>query len=187
MQIKPYTKTEWRDHIIDIISGNVVQEGTRFTAQRANNIEDGIFNMYLLLEYYRDQLQKQQVQIDMFGRAPANNGTFFDTLDGGNSKQLTRLTSEAVAQAAVTAGATTIKVDTVPFSVGENVTIFDDVSQETVKVIAIASEQLTVSALTNAYKKGARISRSNSVADTARQRLLFGAWGNYNVAITEVV
>lgn len=39
-----YQKTIWKDQIVDE-DGNVVQEGTRFTAVKMNNIENGIGNV----------------------------------------------------------------------------------------------------------------------------------------------
>lgn len=202
----PYVKTDWSDHIVDPtqyekdangavvtdpITGKpkpyVIQEGTRFTAGRANNIENGIYNAYTQLDIYRDTIQKLRVQIDMIGRAPINNGTFFDTLDGENTKQLARLTDAGVAQSALIAGATTITLGTAAFAVGDYVTIYDDAAQETAVVTAVSGKVITVAALANAYKKGARVERSNTLADIARQRLLFGSWGTYGVNITEVV
>lgn len=37
-----YVKTDWKDHIVNPESGEVIQQGTRFTANRANNMEEGI-------------------------------------------------------------------------------------------------------------------------------------------------
>ncbi|EPR07752.1 glycine-rich domain-containing protein [Ruminiclostridium papyrosolvens] len=37
-----YQKTTWIDHIVDPESGQVLQQGTRFTAEKMNNIEQGI-------------------------------------------------------------------------------------------------------------------------------------------------
>lgn len=206
MNQNPYVKTDWSDHIvdptqyetdangvvvIDPITGKpkpyVIQEGTRFTAGRANNIEDGIYNAYTQLDIYRDTIQKLRVQIDMIGRAPINNGTFFDTLDDENAKQLTRLRSAAVAQMALAVGATEITLDSVPFTVGQHVTVYDDVQQESAIITAVAGGKITVGALVKAYKKGAVVALSNAEWNLAAQRILNGSWGNYTVAVTEVV
>lgn len=206
MNQNPYIKTDWSDHIVDPTqfetdaNGNVIldpvtgkpkpyviQEGTRFTANRANNIENGIFDAYGYLVQYYEDIQKLRVQIEMIGRVPINNGTFFDTLDDDNTKQLTRLRSTAVSQAALTAGATSITLDSTPFTVGQYVTVYDDVQQESVKVSAVAGGKITVGALTKAYKKGAVVALSNAEWNLASQRILNGNWGTYTVAVTEVV
>lgn len=206
MNQNPYVKTDWSDHIVDPTqyetdaNGNVVndpitgkpkpyviQEGTRFTAGRANNIENGIYGAYGWLVQYYEDIQKLRVQIEMIGRVPINNGTFFDTLDDENAKQLTRLRSSAVAQTVLAAGATEITLDSVPFTVGQHVTVYDDVQQESAIITAVAAGKITVGALTKTYKKGAVVALSNAELNLERQRILFGGWGNYTVVVTEVV
>lgn len=206
MNSNPYVKTDWLDHIIDPTqhetdtNGNpvidpatgkpkpyVIQEGTRFTAGRANNIEDGIFNAYGYLVQYHEEIAKLRVQLEMVGRVPINNGTFFDTLDDTNAKQLTRLNSKAVSQTTLTVGATSVTLDSTPFTVGQYVTVYDDVQQESVKVTAVAGNVLTVDALAKAYKKGANVALSNAELNLDRQRILFGNWGMYSISVTEVV
>jgi hypothetical protein len=39
---KAYTKTEWKDHVVDNQSGKVLQQGTPVSASKLNNMEDGI-------------------------------------------------------------------------------------------------------------------------------------------------
>ncbi|MET3658541.1 hypothetical protein [Sporosarcina psychrophila] len=206
MNQNPYLKTDWSDHIIDPtqyekdangavvidpLTGKpkpyVIQEGTRFTAGRANNIEDGIYGAYGWLVQYYEEIAKLRVQLEMVGRVPINNGTFFDTLDNDTPKQLTRLRSAAVAQTALTVGATEITLDSTPFTVGQYVTVFDDANQESVKVTAIVGGKITVGALAKAYKKGAVVALSNAELGLARQRILFGNWGTYSIAVSEAV
>lgn len=206
MNRNPYVKTVWTDHIVDPTqyetdaNGNpvldpttgkpkpyVIQEGTRFTASRANNIEVGIHGAYDRLVQYHEEIAKLRVQLEMVGRVPINNGTFFDTLDDSQAKQLTRLSSNSVSQSALAAGATSITLDSAPFTAGQYVTVYDDVQQESVKVTATAGNVLTVSALTKAYKKGASVALTNTELNLERQRILFGNWGTYTVAVTEVV
>ncbi|ELK39026.1 hypothetical protein D478_26379 [Brevibacillus agri BAB-2500] len=45
-----YQKNTWVDHIVDPGTGEVVQQGTKFTATRANNIEAGIEKAHQLVE-----------------------------------------------------------------------------------------------------------------------------------------
>lgn len=185
-QKTPYTKTYWIDEIIDIETNETIQKGTKFTASRANNIEDGIYRAHQGIESLRDVTQKLRVQIDMIGRAPVNNGTFFDTLDGEVPKQLNRLNKRAVALNSVSAGAVNIPTSEHSLQTGDTVTIYDDVTSEVVSISSVAVDSVTVNSLSNSYKKGAVLAQSNTFDNTARQRLLFGTWGTYDITISEV-
>ncbi|KAA0944060.1 hypothetical protein FQ087_18210 [Sporosarcina sp. ANT_H38] len=187
MQQNPYLKLLWHDHIVDTESGVVIQEGTRFTASRINNIENGVFDAYELLMKAYAERQRMQIEIEMLGRVKENNGTFFDTLDGQPPKQLTRLMSAAVSQVALVVGATTVKLDAIPFKAGEYVTIYDDEQQETVKIATVTATGITVPALTKVYKKGARVARTNAAFDAIRQQIIYGHWGTLKVSVMEVV
>lgn len=182
----PYTKTDWIDEIIDIETNEVIQKGTKFTASRANNIEDGIYRAHQGIDSLRDITQKLRVQIDMIGRAPVNNGTFFDTLDGEVPKQLNRLDKRAIALNDISAGELTIPTSEHALQAGDTVTIYDDTASEVVSVSGVTGGSVTVSSLVNSYKKGAVLAESNTESSIARQRLLFGTWGTYDITISEV-
>lgn len=186
-EITVYTPTQWQDHIVDVITGQVIQEGTRFTASRMNNIEDGILGMYLQMSEFRKNYDKLMIQLELDGRAPANNGSFFDPLNGETPKALTLDTNKATLQTAIEVGTTEITLPNVPFKVGEIVTIFDDVNHEDVAITAIDGTKVTVSATVNAYKKGAVVSRSSAVIDTVDTEITFGSWGSFNITFSEVV
>lgn len=182
-----YEKTEWLDHIVDLETGDIIQEGTRFTASRANNAEEGIDNAHEMIDVLKSDNQKLRVQIEMIGRVPVNNGTFYDTLDGQNPKQLTRLIASAVSQISLAVGATVVTLDSAPFAVGEYVTIYDDAQSETVKISAVNASTITVTAFTKAFKKGAFVRRTSAIFDSADNEIKFGNWGTYSVAVSEVV
>ncbi|RYI24997.1 hypothetical protein EVU96_25260 [Bacillus infantis] len=190
MSKNPYVKTDWVDHIVDPENNEVIQEGTRFTANRANNIENGIYNLYDSQANQDAEIQKLRIQLEMVGRTPINNGTFFDTLSDQAPKNLTVQSAKAVVQSTVNAGATSLTLDSVEqFSVGQQVTVYDDAGQESVMISAVdtTNKKLTVTTLTRAYKKGAVVGRSNAVIDISAQEMKYGAWGTYSVTITEVV
>lgn len=193
-----YVPTKWRDHIVDPTQsekdkdGNiiideytgktkpkVIQEGTRFAAQRMNNIEDGIVGAHSGIYRLKSENDRLKIEIEMLGRVKDNNGTFFDPLDGGSAKALTRLTATAVSQVALNVGGTTIKLDKVPFKVGEILTIFDDEKQEDVKIVSVSETGITVAALVNSYKKGAGVARSNSILSNTK--LSVGNWVSYSI------
>lgn len=184
---KPYIRTNWRDHIVDTQTGDTIQDGTRFTAGRMNNIENGIYNAYEELEAYERQLDRMSAELEMVGRSPINNGVFYDPLDGGDGKDMTMLSVSAVVQSGTTAGATTITVDTVPFSANDTITIYDEENSETASVQSVSGNDVTVSALTNAYKKGSYVVRSNAVVNADMEELTFGTWGTYTINAEEVI
>lgn len=187
MERNPYVKTVWRDHIVDIETGDVIQEGTRFTASRANNIEEGIYNLYEYLKDYYDEITKLRIQLEMLGRAPVNNGTFFDPIDeDGNTKALSMLREIAILQTVTQVGATEITVDdSSVFKTGQEITIIDEENYEHKKITRIVDNKLEVSALDKTFKKGALVIRSNSTIKD--NRLSYGEWGNYNISVKEVI
>lgn len=179
-----YIPTHWDDHIVDPVSGDVVQQGTRFTAKRANNIEEAIvYLMNTRVPYVNSELSRIYLELEMMGRSPVNNGTFFVSLDGGTGKQMSMLTNKAVLQNAISVGATTITIDTSPFLKGEVVTLTDEELSENVTINAVNGNVLTISGTTKAFKKGAFVTRSNTVIDTNTVALKFGRWSTYSVEV----
>lgn len=186
MAIPNYEKTNWRDHIIDIETGNIIQQGTRFNQRRANNIEDGIeFNRNKIIEQERT-IARLQTQLDLDGRAPGNNGSFSDTLDGTANK-IEMQTAKSAIKKAVSAGATSIEVeDATGFTVLSQVTVYDGVNREDVLITAIDGNVLTAQALKNSYNKGATIARSTVAVDTTSKNMETGAHITYSVELVEV-
>lgn len=182
----PYIMTNWSDHIIDMEHGDIIQEGTRFTASRANNIEEGIFNSYNYIKLLYEDLTRLIIQLEMIGRVPVNNGTFFDPIgDESSAKSLELLKEMTVLQLVKRAGETSLEVeDGSLFQVGEVITLIDDTNQEDVKIIGRLENTLSVSALINDYKKGALVVRTNGIVKG--NKLYFGNWGNYSVSIKGV-
>lgn len=128
------------------------------------------------------------LQLEVDGRAPGNNGSFLDTLEGTPTR-MTFLNASADLTQAATAGTTTLPIDMVTgtFTVNTLVTIEDDVNREEVFITEVNDTTITVTALANDYKKGARISRSSVVLDTENQKMGIGEWGTYSVSVEEVV
>lgn len=185
-----YTPTEWIDHIVDPTlpetdPNRVVQQGTRFTAGRANNIENGISGLYSLMGYMSDEIARMKAEIEMLGRAPVNNGSFLDVLDGTEPRNITPLNESAVLQAGVSVGATKLTLDKAVFPTGVYVTLYDDMHSEDVKVVSYAGNVATVTATIHAYKKGSGVSRSTSVVKDGK--LIMGTWNTYDISATEVV
>lgn len=187
MAINPYNKTRWYDRIVDLTTGQVLQEGTRFNQSRANNIEDGIYNAYEYILELEAAVRRMQAQQEIDGRVPGNSGSFYDTFDGTSTrialqKELTDVTS------AVAVGATTIPVaDGSLFKALSYVTIFDGQNYENVRVASVNGSELTVSALSNAYVKGAKVTRSSVGVDTNSKTMQTAPFTIYSVELVEVV
>lgn len=180
----PYIKTEWHDHIVDPIDDTVVQQGTRFTARRANNLEDMVeYLANVNVPYINNELLRFQLELEMLGRSPVNNGTFFAVLDGGDGKHMELQSQKAILQSARSAGATSLEVDATPFVVGQVITITDEEQSESVRITEISTKTLTVTATTKAFKKGAFITRSSAVLNTNQLSLQFGNWSTYKVEV----
>ncbi len=183
----PYERTEWYDDVTDPVTGELIEDGTPYMSEYANNFEWGIYNAYrFLIEMYR-QLERMRIQMELDGRVPGNSGTFADMLDGSTNKiKLDTAMTDIVE--AVGIGTTILKVASVdgltPLS---QVTIFDDVASEDVVIAAVGAETITVPALTYAYKKGAKMARSNVQIDTVNAEMGVGDWQTYNVELVEVV
>ena len=128
----PYERTQWHDDVMDPVTGEVIEDGTPYMSEYANNFEWGIWNAYQFLNEMYRQMERMRVQMELDGRVPGNSGTFADTLDGSTNKiELDKTKTDIIE--AVTAGTTILKVASVAgFSAFTQVTIFDDVASEDV-------------------------------------------------------
>lgn len=185
----PYTKTIWYDRIIDITTGQLLQEGTRFNQKRANNIEDGIYNAY---EYYielESLVKRMQAQLEIDGRVPGNSGSFFDTFDGKPARliilpEITDVTTAVTSTEKVIPVADASKFEAMTFA-----TIYDANSYEDIYITAVdeGAKTITVQALTSDYTKGAKVARSTASIDTVNQTMDVAPFTIFNVELVEVV
>ncbi len=183
----PYERIQWHDDVTDPVTNEVIEDGTPFMSEFANNIEWGIFNAYrYMIEMYR-QMERMRVQMELDGRVPGNSGTFADTLDGSSNKiKLDTALTDIIE--AVAMGTTTLKVASVDgFTPFTQVTIFDDEHSEDVVITEVGISTIKVQALKNAYKKGAKVARSNVSIDTVNAEMAVGNWQTFNVELVEVV
>lgn len=206
-----YTLLHWRDRIWKIgpdgklipqkdsngqiilnpISGQpeyeTIEDGTRVAAKRLNHMDEGIYMAHEIIVELSSMMRRMQVQMELDGRVPGNSGTFADTLDGNTNKIKLDTTLTDIIQP-VDAGTTVLPVADVtgyvPFT---QVTIYDDVSSEDVMITAVGADTITVQALANSYKKGAKVARSNVAIDTVNADMGVGDWQIYNAELVEVV
>lgn len=183
----PYERTQWHDDVTDPITGEVIEDGTPFMSEFANNFEWGIWNAYQFMNNMYRELERMRVQMELDGRVPGNSGTFADTLDGNTNKIILDKAITDIIQP-VAAGTAVLKVAHVAgFAPFTQVTIFDDVSSEDVMITAVGADTITVQALANSYKKGAKVARSNVAIDTVNAQMGVGDWQVYKVDLVEVV
>ncbi|MGG2081644.1 hypothetical protein [Lysinibacillus pakistanensis] len=183
----PYDRTQWHDDVTDPVTGEVIEDGTPYMSEFANNFEWGIYNAYrFLIEIYR-QMERMRVQLELDGRVPGNSGTFADVLDGSTNKiVLDKTLTDIIEPVAI--GTTTLKVASVDgFTAFSQVTIFDDVANEEVFITEIGKDFIKVQALKKGYKKGSKVARSNVAIDTLNVEMGMGDWQTYHIELVEVV
>jgi len=71
--MEPYEKVEWIDHIIDIISGKVIQEGTPVSQKNMNHMDEGIFINRQMLMQQSNLIEDLQREIIALKEATSNN------------------------------------------------------------------------------------------------------------------
>ncbi|WP_068983860.1 hypothetical protein [Lysinibacillus xylanilyticus] len=212
MAIEKYERIEFLDHIlridekgdfIPVIDPNTgkqkiervtglpvweaLQEGTRHNQKVMNHLDKNIeFNRKYLISL-EATIRRMQIQMELDGRVPGNSGTFADPLDGSTNKiTLDKVMTDIIEAVAI--GTTELKVANIEgFTAFTQVTIYDDVHSEDVIITEVGTGTIKVQALKNAYKKGAKVARSNIQIDTVNALMGVGDWQTYNVDLVEVV
>ncbi|MEA0565546.1 hypothetical protein [Lysinibacillus irui] len=164
-----------------------LENGTRVNAKRLNHMDEGIYSAHDYIVELQATIRRMQIQMELDGRVPGNSGTFADTLDGSSNKiKLDTALTDIIEAVAI--GTTTLKVASVDgFAPFTQVTIFDDVATEDVVITEIGTNTIKVQALKNAYKKGAKVARSNVAIDMVNAEMGVGDWQTFSVELVEVV
>ena len=200
-----YTPTIWEDEIIDVdesgqpipkvdengniirdIFGNTewvtIQDGTRIKAKRLNNMEDGIVNAHKGMERVDNAIKRLQLQLEMTDRVPSSSGAFFDDFSGEPNTRFVKDNTRTDLTEAVEAGTTVLKAASVTgFKELTEITIFDGTNMEHAQIATINTTENTLTlltALTNAYVKGAKVCRSSTVEEGEMQ---FGGFDLFSV------
>lgn len=201
-----YTPTIWEDEIIDVdesgqpipkvdengniirdIFGNTewvtIQDGTRIKAKRLNNMEDGIVNAHKGMERVDNAIKRLQLQLEMTDRVPSSSGAFFDDFSGEPNTRFVKDNTRTDLKEAIEAGGTVLKVASVTgFKELTEITIFDGTNMEHVQIASINTTENTITlltALTNAYVKGAKVCRSTTVEQDGEMQ--FGGFDLFSV------
>lgn len=185
----------WTDQygniIIDPVSGKpipkprLIQAGTKHKASLENNQEEGILIAHERLDGHDNDILRIKIQLELDGKVPGNSGTFADTFEGEPTK-LDRQKAKAVLKEPVSAGTTTLNVDsTTGLKAFTEVTIYDGTNHENVLITDVTSSTLEVIALQNDYVKGAVIARSISLIKNGL--MTNNVWGTFSIEPIEVV
>lgn len=184
---RPIAKMDENGNIITDIFGNTewqtIEEGTRITAERMNNIEKGILNSHKWLVVTDNAIKRLQLQLEMTDRVPSSSGAFFDDFSGEPNTRFVKDNTRTDLTEAVNAGATVLKVASVTgFKELTEITIFDGTNMEHVQIASINAETKEITllnGLTSAYVKGAKVCRS-SVAESDG-KMQFGGFDLFSV------
>ena len=68
-----YKKQEWVDHIEDIDTGEILQDGTLYCARLMNHMEDGIYSAHDEMIELQILVQNLQTRVDTLKKKKKNN------------------------------------------------------------------------------------------------------------------
>lgn len=184
---QPIPKVDENGNIIRDIFGNTewvtIQDGTRIKAKRLNNIEEGIVNAHKGMERVDNTIKRLQLQLEMTDRVPSSSGAFFDDFSGEPNTRFVKDNTRTDLTEAVEAGTTVLKAASVTgFKELTEITIFDGTNMEHVQIASINTTENTITlltALTNAYVKGAKVCRSTTVEQDGEMQ--FGGFDLFSV------
>lgn len=184
---QPIPKVDENGNIIRDIFGNTewvtIQDGTRIKAKRLNNIEEGIVNAHKGMERVDNTIKRLQLQLEMTDRVPSSSGAFFDDFSGEPNTRFVKDNTRTDLTEAVNAGATVLKAASVTgFKELTEITIFDGTNMEHVQIASINTTENTITlltALTNAYVKGAKVCRSTTVEQDGEMQ--FGGFDLFSI------
>lgn len=71
--MKTYEKIGWLDHVQDIETGEVIQEGTPVSQVNMNHMDEGIFTNREAVILHEDQIADAQKEIKVLKDATLNN------------------------------------------------------------------------------------------------------------------
>ncbi|TCL43233.1 inorganic polyphosphate kinase [Harryflintia acetispora] len=86
--LQPYERTEWIDHLVDIITGAIIQQGTPINQRRLNNIEHGVEDVTNEVIGHCQELASMRTDLQTLKDAALNNMTnnvFVVSFDGLDS------------------------------------------------------------------------------------------------------
>ncbi|MEF2965680.1 inorganic polyphosphate kinase [Paenibacillus sp. M1] len=70
-----YNRTVWQDHIVDMSTGEVIQEGTPIAARPLNNIEEGVASVTEAANQHATLIGDLRSEVEILKNASLNNLT----------------------------------------------------------------------------------------------------------------
>lgn len=138
----------------------------------------GSMNKSRELELLR-KIANMELYVEIGERAKFAVGLVYDKFDGLNEHSRSKMDmTKTTAVGVLEAGASTAEVVSVEgFKVGQEVTVYDDVTMERAVISAVGGTTMDFgSALVGSFKDGAGIARTN--AEVVGGELVFGTWGD---------
>ena len=71
--MKPYKKIGWLDHVVDVETGETIQEGTPVSQTNMNHMDDGIWQNRETIILHDSQIADAQREIKVLKDATLNN------------------------------------------------------------------------------------------------------------------
>lgn len=71
--MKSYEKIGWLDHVVDVVTQEVIQEGTPVSQENMNHMDDGIFQNREAVILHEAQIADAQQEIKVLKDATLNN------------------------------------------------------------------------------------------------------------------
>lgn len=180
-----YERQYWEDRLVNLETGETIQEGTRITAHRLNHVEEGIKGVDDRTISIENQILHLMAKIATNDRTAGSSGIFIDTFDGIadviGSLDTTKATIKSVS-------GTNVTVSSVAgFTVGQEITLASIANQEsrTITAINTTTNVITLnSAPTNTYPAGSLLARSTVEINTKAKRMRRGGIDTFSVTIS---
>ena len=99
--MKQYEKIGWLDHVTDVVTGEVIQEGTPVSQANMNHMDDGIFANREAAILHEAQIAAAQQEIKVLKDATLNNmvnNVFLKNFDSVTAVAITSGIYDPVAQ-----------------------------------------------------------------------------------------
>lgn len=90
--MKSYEKIGWLDHVVDVVTQEVIQEGTPVSQENMNHMDDGIFQNREAVILHKAQIADAQQEIKVLKDATLNNmvnNVFLKNFDSVTSVAIT--------------------------------------------------------------------------------------------------
>ena len=90
--MKSYEKIGWLDHVVDVVTQEVIQEGTPVSQENMNHMDDGIFQNREAVILHEAQIADAQQEIKVLKDATLNNmvnNVFLKNFDSVTSVAIT--------------------------------------------------------------------------------------------------